>query len=50
MERARVGRIGVAGEPVEALSVGETPGTVMGHRCCERLLGPARGVHRDISK
>jgi hypothetical protein len=49
MERTRIFRIGVAGKPVEALGLGQTPGTVMGPRSGERLLGPARGVHRDIS-
>src|ERR1700732_2877016 len=48
MERARVFRIGIADQPVEALSFGETAGAMMGHRSRERLFGTAPGIHGDV--
>src|SRR6266852_2890215 len=48
VERARVFRIGVADEPVEALSVGETAGAMLCHRSGERLFRMAAGIHGDI--
>src|SRR5216684_5681590 len=48
VERARVFRIAVADEPVEALSVSETAGAMLRHRSGECLFRMAAGIHGDI--
>src|SRR5260370_294755 len=47
MESARVVRIGVADQAVEAFSVDQTSGAMMSHRCRERLFGTAPCIHGD---
>jgi hypothetical protein len=50
MERTRIFRISIAGQLIEALGINQPPGTMLGHRSCERLLGLGPGAHRDTSK
>src|SRR5205807_8723201 len=47
MERARVFRIGVADDSVEALGVGQMTGAMMSNRSCEYLFGTAPSIHGD---